>query len=176
MTHDIVHSNTIADHLHQIFVRGYDGNPCPHLLRTEGEGGDNIIGFKAFHLQSCDIKGTGGIAHQGELNDQILWRGWAVGFIVGENIVAEGFALMVKNNRQMGGGVCARLLFHHFIEHIGKAAERADGEFIGFTGERRQGVIGAKDKTRAINKVEVMPLCQSHDFVGVAFSTKRQSQ
>jgi hypothetical protein len=58
----------------------------------------------------------------------------------------------------MGGRIAALHILEQLPQHVAIARHRADGQAIGFAGQRRQSVIGAEQIARAINQVEMIPL------------------
>ena len=61
----------------------------------------------------------------------------------------------------MGRPVRAAILDNHFQKHIAKARHRPNGQAIGFARQRRQRMIGPKNKGRAINEMKVAPFAKS---------------
>jgi len=80
-----------------------------------------------------------------------------VGFILGVNAVAEGHARGVENHRHM----VALIALHQFPDHIHKAIHRAHRRSLR-VGERWHGVVGAEDKSRTVDQVEMLGHDSSH--------------
>ncbi len=73
-----------------------------------------------------------GIAHDGELRDQIFGRLSAIGLVFGKYFIAKTKAAGIKDDRQMAGLIARFGVFQEFPEHVGKARHRAGGQSVGF--------------------------------------------
>ena len=160
--HRIEHLDAAADKLHQILVGTDDGAAPPRLAGLAGERGDDVVGLVILQLQARDVEGARRLARQRDLGAQILGHGLAVGLVEVIHIVAERVAALVKHHGGMGGRIWAGIGLDHAVDHVAKARHRADGQTIGFARERRQRMIGAEDKGRAIDEMQVMSLAESH--------------
>ena len=124
-------------------------------LRRDGVAGDHVVCLDAFFLYHRKGKGTRRIAYQRKLRSQILWRWWAVGFVLVVNIIAETGARLVQNNCQMSWSVRGMQIIGQFPKHVRIARNSPDGHTLRI-GEGRQTVIGAKDVGRAIDEVKML--------------------
>ena len=149
--HCVEHLNAITDKLHEVFVRADNGTAPARVACLTGEGRDDVVGLKAFDLFASDIESTRGVACQRELRAQILGRGRAVGFVEIVEVVAEALAGMVKDHRHMGRRIWPRVALNIAVQHVAEASDRANRQSVGFPRQRRQCVIGAKDKGRAVD-------------------------
>ena len=165
--HCIIHFNAAAHQLHQVFVRADDGDPAACIARLHRKRGDDVICLIAFHFFAGDIKRAGGIAGQRHLRAQILRHFIAVGFVLIIKIVAKRVTALVKNNRDMGGRVRPGIGFHIALQHIAKATDSPDRKPVRFAGQRRQCVISAKDKCRAVDQVQVVTFAKIHFAVSL---------
>ena len=116
-----------------------------------GQCRDDVVGLISLNFFTCDIKGAGCVTGQGDLGAQILGHGIAVCFVLIIHVIAKCMAALVKNDRQMGGGIGACVALNIPQQHIAKPADRAHGQPIGFPRQRGQRMKGAKNKRRPIN-------------------------
>jgi hypothetical protein len=80
--------------LHQILVGGDDRAASAGPHRIAGEGGDDVVGLKAFGFKTGDVEGTGGFAGEGELRAQILGQVGAICLVGGIKGVARWVAAL----------------------------------------------------------------------------------
>ena len=165
--HRVIHFNAAAHQLHQVFVRADDGDPAARITGLHRKRGNDVICLIAFHFFAGDIEGAGGIAGQRHLRAQIFGHFIAVGFVLVIKIVAKRVAALVKNNGDMGGRIGSGIGFHIALQHIAKAADRPDRKPVGFAGQGRQGMIGAKDECRAVDQVQMMTFAKIHFAVSL---------
>ncbi len=165
--HRIIHFHTAAHQLHQVFVGTDNSDPAAGIARLHRKRCNDIVGLIAHHFFASDIKGAGRLAGQRHLRAQILRHFIAVGFVLIIKIVAKRMAAFVKNNGDMGGRIGPGIGFHIALQHIAKAADCPDGKPVGFAGQRRQCMIGAKDKCRAVDQVKVVTFAKIHFAVSL---------
>ncbi len=160
--HRVEQLDPVAHKLHQVLVGADDRHSPARIPRLVREGGDDIVGLIAFDLLAGDVEGLGGAAGQRELRDQVFGRRGAVGLVFVIEVVAEGAARIVEDHRHMGRRIAARVILDIALEHIDEARHRADRQAVRLARERRQRVIGAEDKGRAVDQVQVATLAKTH--------------
>ena len=64
-------------------------------------------------------------------------------------------ASLVKDHGHMGWCIRASVVFDIALKHVAKAAHGTDRQPIRFAGQRRQGVVGAKDERRSVDQMQV---------------------
>ena len=161
--HRVEHVDAGADKLHQVLVGRNDGTAAPSRLRLQGEGGNDVIRLEPIHLDAGDVEGAGGVTSQGKLRAQVFGQGWAVGFVLVVQVIAEGVRAGVKDHGDMGGGGLAAnggKLAPHQVAEPGDGPHRQP---IRFARQRRQRVIGAEDEGRAVDEVKVMSRAERHE-------------
>ncbi len=90
--HRVEHFDTAADQLHEVLVRGHDGDAATQLSCLTGQCRDDVVGLVTFDFVAGDVERTGCVAGQGELRDQVFGRGRTVGLVFVIEIIAEGFS------------------------------------------------------------------------------------
>ena len=134
----------------------------PARDRLHGVGGDDVVGLEAAMLDAGQVEGAGGVADQAELRDEVVGRRRAVLLVLGVEGVAEGDLGLVEDDGDVGGRVGPLRLLQHLPDHVGEAGDGADRQAVGLAGERRQGVVGAEDETRAVDQVQVAAGSEAH--------------
>ena len=79
LLHRVPHGDPVGHELHQVLVRGDDGDGLAGFPRLLGVGGDQVVGLEALDVDDRQAEGAGGLAHQLELGDELRWeppRGW----------------------------------------------------------------------------------------------------
>ena len=87
--HRVEHGDALADQLHQVLVRGHDGDLDAALAGQPGVGRDQVVRFVALHLDRRQIERPGRLADHGELGLEVVRRLVPVGLVVGIEVVAE---------------------------------------------------------------------------------------
>ena len=152
--HRVHHDHAGADQLHQVLVARHDGNVGARLDGLAGIGGDQVVGLEAVHVDTGDVQGPGGVAHQIELRDQVFRRRRAVGLVVGIDIVAEGLPRTIEDDGDMVGvGVV-----DHFHQHPGEAIDGVDRNAVRPGHGGLDAVVGAENEARAVDQEYVFRL------------------
>ena len=81
-----------------------------------------------------------------------------MGLILRIDVIAECLTRPVENTGQMAGPLPIIKVFKQLEQHIGKAHHRIDRRPV-MAGHGRQRVIGAKDKTRPVDKIKMLGTC-----------------
>ena len=145
----------LADQLHQILVRAHDRDvPAPARGRA-GIAGDHVVRLDIGLLDHGQGEGACRIADQGELGHQILGRIGAVGLVLVVEVVAEGMARLVEDDREMGRPVGLVEVVRQLPQHGGIAIDGAHRRAFR-VGQGRQAVIGAEDIGRAVDEIEML--------------------
>ena len=160
--HRVQHVDAIPHQLHQVLVGRDDRHRPPGLAGAGGEGGDDVIGLIAFDLDAGHVEGAGGLAGKGKLRAKILGQFGAVGFVGGVDVVAKGLGPGIKDHRDMGRGLFAGM-GQLAPEKVAKPGHRAHRHAVRFAREGRQRVIGAEDKGRPIDQMQMIALAECHD-------------
>ena len=160
--HRVKHIDAVTDQLHQVLVGRDDRHRPPGLAGAGGQGGDDVIGLIALNLDAGHVEGAGGLAGKGKLRAQILGQFGAVGFVGGVDVVAKGLGPGIKDHGDMGRGFFAGV-GQLAPEEVTKPGHCADRHAVGFARERRQRVIGAEDKGRPIDQMQMIALAECHD-------------
>ena len=74
---------------------------------------------------------------------------------------------MVEDHRNMGRRIGTFVVLDLLEQHVAKPRDRTDGQPVGFARQRRQRVVGAKDKGGAIDQVEVTAFAKIASAHGV---------
>ena len=154
VVHRVVQIESRLDQLHQILVGGDDRHRPALRQRGFGVAGDDIVGLQPLGLDTRQRESARGIANHRELRDQILGRGRAVRLILIVQIVAEGLARLVEDDRHVRRPIGLVQFIGQFPQHRGIAVNGTDRLAMN-VGERREAVIGAEDIPRAIDKIEM---------------------
>ena len=101
----------------------------------------------------------------GKLRNQFIGRGFAIGFVVGVNILAKGAAGGIKDNGTAALRIPLQLIFQKCHQHKRKAIEGIHHDAIGAI-HRSQGIKRAKNRAKAVNENETRG---HHDGFGVRF-------
>ena len=160
--HRVEHFDTVAHKLHQVFVRGQDGDPPPGFAPHAGQRRDDVVGLVAFHLLAGDVEGDGRFARERDLRAQIFGHLVPVRLVLVVHIVAERVAALVEHHRHMGRRVGAGVVLDIPLEHVAEPADRPDGQPVGLARQRRQRVVGAEDIGRAVDEVQMAPFAECH--------------
>ena len=165
--HRVKHFDTVANQLHQVLIRRYDCDTSTGIAGLMGEGRDNVVGLEPFHLFASDIECLGRHAGQWNLRAQILWHRFAVRFVLVVHIVAERMAALVENHGHMGGGIITIVPVNIALQHVHKATDSPHWKAIGFARQGWQRVIGAENKRRAVNQMQVTAFAEFrfHRFI-----------
>ena len=150
----------LADQLHQVLVGGNDGDIPSFALGGAGVGRDQVVCLEALFLDAFEAEGAGGVANQRELRDQVLWRGRAIGFVFGVNVVAKGAARLVENHRQMRGPFRLVEVIGQFPQHGRVTVNRAHRRAFRI-GQRGQAMIRPKNVGGTVDEVEVLLVCHA---------------
>ena len=148
--HGIQHDHVGIDQLHQVLVRGNDGDPGAGLAGVAGVGGDQVVGLESLHFDGGDADGFGRLADQGELGDELVWRRRAVRLVVGIDVVAEGAPCLVENH----GDVIGVGLLDELHEHGGEAVDGVHRRAVG-PRHGRQRVKGTEKEARTVDQENV---------------------
>ena len=156
--HGVEHRHPVADQLHQVLVRGDDDGFPALVAHRAGIGGDQVVGLVAGRLERRHAEGAGGLAHQGELRDQVFGRRRPVGLVLVVEGVAEGLLGMVEDDGEVGGRLGIALhVAQKLPQHVAEAGHGPDRQAVGLAGERRQGVVGAEDVAGPVDQIEAHP-------------------
>ncbi len=145
----------VGDELHQVLVRGDDGDGGARLHRRLGIGGDEVVGLVVVALDARHREGVGRLAHQCELRDQVVGRRRPVRLVGLVDAAAEGEARGIEHHGDMVGVG----LLQQLQQHVGETENGAYGRTVR-PRQRRQRVIGPEDEARAVDEVDVLERLQ----------------
>ena len=136
----------VADDLQEILVTGDDRDFDPLGGIGAGEGGNDIIGFKAGRFQGRDVEGRENPADVRELGEEIRGDGVALRFVGSIKGAAEGlFPRAIEDD----GKIIRAVFLEEIQEELGEA-EDGIGRHAAAGGELADTVIGAVDVTGAV--------------------------
>ena len=164
LLHGVIHFDAVTDELHHVFVRRNNRAAPTCFTRLARKGGDDVVGLKALDLFASDIERFGCGACKGHLRAQIFGHRVAVGFVLVIHIIAKRMTALVENDGHMGH-VTASISLNIALEHVAKTSDGANWQTIGFTRQRRQRVIGAKNEGGAINQMQMASFVESRAHV-----------
>ncbi len=144
-----------ADELHQVLVAGDDGNVPALRLCLSCIGGDHVVRFDVRFFDAGQAEGACRIADKRELRHKVFGRIGAIGLVLVVNLVAEGLARLVEDDRQMRRPVRLVQIGGQLPQHGGVAVDCTHRGPFG-VGQRRQAVIGPEDIGGAIDEIEVL--------------------
>ena len=153
--HWIEHQHLVGDELHQVLVRGDDGDACAFRLGLAGISGDQVVGFEALHLDRVGGEGERGLAHQRELRHEFFRRRRALRLVERVDLVAEAAAGGIEDAGEMGWAVLALQVFQQLEQHVAKAGHGADRQAVRGACQRGQGMEGAEDVGAGIDQIEM---------------------
>jgi len=138
-----------GDELHGVGVAGDDDSVDALPTGLAAERADNVVGFIFIDFKEGDAEGFYQVFDAAELVDKFNGSGGALGFIVVEELVAEGGAFLVEGDGVVGGLEVVEDLEEHGGEAVDGADDLAgfgDGEgfFLAVAGGA-EGVKGAVD-------------------------------
>ncbi len=144
------------DELHQILVRGNDGDVPPAPGRLARVGGDEVVRLEIVFLDAGQAEGPRRVANQRKLGDEVLRRRRAVRLVLIVKGIAERSAALVQDHGQMRRAVRLVEVIGQLPQHGGIAIDRTDRDAAGIR-ERGQAMVGAEDIGRSIDQIEVLP-------------------
>ena len=115
--------------------------------RLHGEGADDVVRFDAVFDNQREAERFDEAVQRFDLRAQVVRHWRAVRFVGGIEVVAEGFALGVEDDTDVGGLV----VVVEFGQHFDDAMQGSGGATIA-GGERRQAVEGAEEVGRAVHE------------------------
>jgi hypothetical protein len=130
--HGVDQRNVRADQLGHVLVAGGDHHVAFLAGGLTGQGADHVVGLHPFHAQQRQAEGTHAGVQRLDLHTQLVRHGWAIGLVLGEQLVAEGAALGVEHH----GEGAVRVLLAQALEHVQHALDRPGGQALG-GGQRR---------------------------------------
>ncbi len=148
--HLVEHRDLVVDQLHQVLVRGDDGNVGARRLRLFRIGRDDVVGLVALDLDGVQVEGLARLADQGELRHQLLRRVGAVALVIGIDVVAEIAPRGVEDDGDMIRIGIAQQLH----QHPGETEDRVDRRAVG-AGQRADRVEGPEDEAGAVDQIEM---------------------
>ena len=151
--HGVEQDHAVIDQLHQVLVRGHDGDFRAPFAGLAGVGRDQVVGFEPVHVDGRHVERFGRLAHQFELRDQVVGCRWAVRLVFGVDVIAEGLARAVEDD---GDEIGLRVL-DQLHQHLGEPEHRVGRRAVGRR-HRRQRVIGAEDEARAVDQKDMFAL------------------
>ena len=158
--HGVVEHHRVADELHQVFIRRYNGGRRLGFAGEPRISGDQVVGLEAGLFEAGNIEGAHRLADQRELRNEIVgWRR-AVGFVFAIHVAAEGFFRLVEDHGQMGWPIVGRHLLQQLPQHIAEAEHGIDLQPVGLAGQRRQRVIGAENIAGPVHQEEMVSRLQ----------------
>ena len=153
--HRVEHGDLVRDKLHQVLVRRDDGHSRTLRLGLTRIGRHQIVSLIPFQLQGVRVESNRRFAHQRELRSQILRWFRPVGLVFREHLISERVGRLVEHTGKMRRPLVALEIFEQLPQHVAEAGHGADRQSIRRAGQRRQGVIGAKDVSTRIDQVEM---------------------
>ena len=170
--HRIQHFNTAADQLHQILVRTDDGAAATCGACLHGERGNDVVRLETFLFLARDVERFGGGAGQGDLRTQVFGHGLAVGFVFVIHVIAESMAALVKDHGHMGRCIRPCVAFDIAVQHVAKTRHRTNRQPVRLARQRWQRVIGAENKRRPVDQMQMVTFAKCAGHVGAPLSDK----
>ena len=87
--------------LRHVFIAGGDNDILLVLQRLRGQRTDDIVGLNALNDEQRQTHGADDVVDRLYLFAQLFRHGRTVGFVLGINVVAEGFSLGIKHRHQL---------------------------------------------------------------------------
>ena len=160
--HGVEHGDAGLHELHQILVRGDNGDVGAGLRRLDRIGGDQIVGLVAHLLDAGDVEGLHRIADQRELRHQLFRRRRSVCLVVGVDVVAEALLRRVENHRQMRRPVRQLGVAEQLPQHGAEAVHGPYRQTVRWSRERRQRVKSPEDVAGPVDEIDVAALDDGH--------------
>ena len=88
-----------------------------------GKRADDVVGLHAVDHHTGPAQRLGDFADVSDLVRKVFGHRGAIGFVLGIDVVAKGFASGVKH----AGAIICRVINAQFIEHISHTEDRAGG-------------------------------------------------
>ena len=160
--HGVVHDDTIADELHQVLVRGNDGNGRAGRASLANVSRDQIVRLVAQHLDARQVEGTYRVSDQRELRTQVVGRVRPVCLVIRIELGSEGFLGFVEHHCEMGRPLFRLHLRQDPPEHNAEHAHCAGRQPVRPAVVLRVLVhrlpIGAENVGRAVDQKDVIAL------------------
>ncbi len=150
--HRVEERDLVGDELHQILVRGNDGNACASLFGLPRIGRDEVVGFVAAHLDARNVEGAHRFPDQRKLRNEVFRHIRPVGLIFRVQLVAERVFAFVEDAGDVRRTLTLLGVLQELPEHVAEPGDGADGQPITFARQRRQRVVGAEDVARAVDQ------------------------
>ncbi len=128
--HRVEHADAVVDELHQVLVGRDDRDARASGRGLAGVGGDEVVGLEALELQRRLAEGDGGVAHQGELRDQVFRRLGPMGLVLVIEFIPERDRPGVEDACEVRGLVAGLEVFEDFPQHVAEARDSAQRQAV----------------------------------------------
>ena len=145
--HRIHQRDVIRDKLRHVLVASGNHHRALCARCFGGQGADDVVRFHAFHPHQRHSHRFHHVEDGLDLHAQTIGHRWAIGFVFGVEIVAEGAPAGVEDHRHRA----ALEVVGELSQHADDAANRAGGEAVQ-RAQIRQRVKGAKQVGRTIDQ------------------------
>ena len=146
--------HVLVDELEQIFVAGDDKNfEVFFLFVLDGEAGqraDDVVGFVAGVFKNWQAHGGAVAAHERNLNRKIIGHRRALGFVLGEKLVAKSGRGMIEDDREIVGR--AIFIFQDAAHHGGEEIRNFGGNAGTGLQAVHRGEEGAEDVAHRVDQ------------------------
>ena len=150
VVHGVDEGDRAVDELRHVLVAGGDEHLLAGLRGATGEGADHVVGFHAGHAQQRQPLRPDDLHQRLDLRAQLIGHPRAVRLVLGEQLVAEGFAGRVEHH-----GDAARLIVLEELQQHVEHPEERPGRLAARVGQRRQGVERPIDVRGAVDEDQV---------------------
>ncbi len=147
--HGVDQGDVRADQLRHVLVAGGNHHVAPQRRALACQSANHVIRLDPLDAEQRQAQRAHAGMQRLDLAAQIIRHRRAVGFVFGEQLVAEGRALGIEDH----GEGAVRILPAQRQQHVQHALHRA-GRFAGGGGQRRQGVEGAVKVGRTVHQNE----------------------
>ncbi|MNI57354.1 hypothetical protein D3C73_1124090 [compost metagenome] len=144
--HGVDQFDARPDQLREILVAGRDGDLQVLCHALQGQGADHIVGLHAVDAQDADAQRFNDAAHRLDLAAQFIGHRRAVGLVLVVQVVTEGLAGGIDDERDVG-----RAFLQRRAQHVDHAEQRAGGLTL-CIGQGRQRVERAVQVTGPVDQ------------------------
>ena len=149
LVHAVVAADAAVHELQEVLVAGDDHHFPPQRAGAARQSRDHVVGLPPRQSHRGHVERLEHPPHQRELRPQVLRRCAAGGFVLGVDLAARLFALLVERD----GQVRRAPLADGPQQHGGEAVDGVGGDALAGR-EVRQRVVGAEDGVRAVDEPE----------------------
>ncbi len=149
VVHGVDQGHPLVHQLRQILVAGGDQRPHSLAAGLSGQGPDDIVCLHIRHHQQRQAHGPDPAVQGFDLLTQVVRHRRPIGLVLVVEIVAKGLARGVEHHPDVG----RPMLVDQTPQHIDNADQGTGGLALG-VGQRRQGMIGAKQVRGAVYQDE----------------------